>query len=274
MINIRINDRLYHFPSLWDELSAEDILFFSHKMVIREPVSTIKPALTLKILNLKVLKKESETDGELEYFYMKDSQGKAFLISAYALQLVSEKLDFMFAEKSIKEGKKQCYVHSRLTKNPVPELRVGKTVFDGPNQALSDITFHRFILSEHYYSLLVKSGDPVLLDKILGVLYIEEGESFSEDKWLLNHTRFKNVSQVEKYAIRLYYEGSKSFLSDKFPFVFGRKKSSRLSVVDGFMKIVNSLSGNDVTKHDKIRASPLYEVLYSLNDLIEKNEKL
>jgi len=274
VIHIRIADRLFEFPSGWDELTSEDILFFSHKMVIREPVSTIKPALTLKILNLKVLRKDSETDGELEYFYVKDSQGKVFRISVYALQLVSEKLDFMFAEKTLKEGNKQWYVHSRLTKNPVPELRVGKTVFYGPKQALSDISFHRFILSEHYYSLLVKSGDPVYLDKILGVLYIEDGESFSEDKWLLNHAHFKSVSQVEKYAIRLYYEGSRNFLSEKFPYVFGGKKSSRNSVVDGFMKIVNALSGNDVTKHDQIRASPLYEVLYCLNDLIEKNEKL
>lgn len=274
MINIKVNDRFYWFPSSWDELSSDELMFLVSKILRNQSIKIIKLTLTLKILSLRVMKKDSDEIEGLEYFSVVDKSKYEFQISSYALDLISEKLNFLFNEKTEKDGTSKTYVESKLTKNLIPEFSAGNIVFAGPKQALSDITFHQFILSEHYFTRYTKTNDVEHLNKFIASLYNRKSEDFSEDNISVNAALIAGICMSKKIAIKLFYEGSKAFLSEKFPLVFTGGVKGKLTIIDGYMKVINSLSGNDVTKHDEIRSSKLYEVMYALNDLIEKNKQI
>lgn len=273
MINIKINDRIFGFPSGWDELSQEELLFFCTKILRKESLHLIKISLALLMLKLRIVKKDSLVIDDVEYFTVIDEGRNMFNISTLAIDQVCDKLGFLITEKEEKEGVKPVLAASELTRNLLPEINLAHTEFTGPKQGLSDISFHQFILAEHYYHKYVREENVEFLDKLIAVLYPKKGEAFNESDVAANAALLAAMAASRKMAVRLFYEGSKWFLAKKFPLVWGGKGKGSANVVDGYMKVINALSGNDVTKHDVIRATALYEVMYALNDLIDKNEK-
>lgn len=274
MINIKINDRIYEFPGSWNELNQEELLFLCTRILRKESISMLKITMTLLLLKLRIVKKDSQVINDVEYFTVIDPARNIFDISSVAIDQVSEKLSFLFGEREDEHKQKQLYIESRLTKNLIPEITLGQHEFTGPKQALSDISFHQFILTEHHYNRYLNRQDYTALDKLIAILYPRTGEKFNETNVSPDAAILTALAMSRKLAVKLYYEGSKKYLAEKFPLVFSGKKAGNLSIVDGYMKVINSLSGNDVTKHDEIRATQLYEVLYAMNDLIEKNEKI
>jgi hypothetical protein len=294
MHKVKINDYISYLPSSWDELTRDNVFTLVRFLNTSQTETSLKLKILIAFLKLKLYKKDPILDPEdkktlLYFVYHKGS--KPFLISSQQLTDLLPALDFLF-ETITEKDKEYKVISSRLTKNPVPDLKWHGNPWPGPSEKLFNITFEEYIFSETNYINYLKSRDDKDLDKLIATLYRPQDPKYSvtdpfhqgDSRLPFNsHTIDARAKDIEKYpkdpkmAIVLFYQGCKTFLASQFPHVFERASDSKPNPL-GFLALVDALTDGDVTKTESVRKSLLYDIMVHLEQTaikaIEMKEKL
>ncbi|HAN78418.1 MAG TPA: hypothetical protein DCQ31_11950 [Bacteroidales bacterium] len=175
-----------------------------------------------------------------------------------------------------------------LDKWLIPFIQTKKTLFLGPLDRFSYMTFGEFIYADMLFMRYMQGNNEALLNSLLAVLYRENDKKalkktdkrvkFESSENDYRAKQLAEISALQKQAVLINYSGIRSSLEAKYPFVFGGKEqTSNLQVVNlgtsqsGWMTIRRNLA-ESVLNYDKIDSALLSDVLADFNEKLSKND--
>ena len=157
----------------------------------------------------------------------------------------------------------------------------GKTFFS-PLPQLRKVTFGQFIFIDSYFNRFSDHNRPEDLNKFLASLYTPIKGKFKQNYIDNYYPGFEKLEVVSKEAILINYMLVKQWLSVKYPLLFvtesednetpsAKKKTNQDPM--GWVKILESLIGDDISNHKKYTRLPLHNVLRFLTRKIKESAK-
>ena len=150
---------------------------------------------------------------------------------------------------------------------------------NAPRPRLEGMSFGQFMFVDSYYEVAITSEDPEHLKKFIACLYLPEGKPFSEQ---LIEDRADYVKLFfkpeEKTAISLNYRLVKEWICERYPLLFRKPISEAVaeqsrSQGSNWVKVYESLVGDDIVNQDKYSALPVHTVFRYLTTKLKENGK-
>ncbi len=148
-----------------------------------------------------------------------------------------------------------------------------------PRPRLEGMSFGQFMFVDTYYEIAITSEDPGQLNKFIACLYLPEGKPFSEQliKYRADYVKLF-FKPEEKTAISLNYRLVKEWICERYPLLF-RKPPVAEPVEAGrsrnqgsnWVKVYESLVGDDIVNQDKYSALPVHTVFRYLTNKLKEN---
>jgi len=311
MDKVYLNNDLYETASHWNELTREQLLKLTELMGDVTNLNEFMVKLWLDMLEFKVLKQREEIIENQVYFYLwkKTEQfkvphihtesayhyvtatikDKVYLISSQDLHFAASHLRWLFTEKM--EGQdiieNTFVLHSRLTKNLIPDLTHNKVKYYGPANALTNLTWAEYIFTETYFSRYEKTKNPKWRDLFFAVIYRQSktekeinSNDFNGDKRIpFNPAKteervkeLKSLSETYKNASLLFYEGCRAFIAKKFPYTFTVGGGSDDDAFQTMNELTITIKNEINEPLDNIRESLLYDMLNILENLAKRRK--
>lgn len=249
MNHVMIDKRSFLLPSTWNELSSWQVLLVAGLFTRKLSAAEFKLRALFGFLRIRpaMVKKIHPEDA-------------CFL---------SHSLDFLLKEVD-------------LTRNPLPQFRLGLRKFYGPSDGLLNCTFGEFTRACSLFEAYSASKEEAFLDEMVAVL-------FRPRKWFWNirryytddqdcrkrfvrrtlskrSARFSTLCPGIKNAAFLFFSGVLASLPRQFPFVYGQKETDGNSENNWATLIISLAEGRtDDESLEKITGSNLYNVLIGLN---------
>jgi len=148
-----------------------------------------------------------------------------------------------------------------------------------PKPKLSGITFGQFIFAESYFTSYQTDKNPIDLHKFVASLYLPKNLSFNENEirfWDLDN---KKVKPEILDAIVINYVLIKEWLANVYPMIFQTEqetdepKTHKKPGNSAWLKIFESVVGDDLVNHDRYALLPLHNVLRWMTNKIKENIK-
>lgn len=165
----------------------------------------------------------------------------------------------------------------------IPKVKTSSGHIVSPKPKLAGMTFAQFIFIESYFSSYQSDKNEADLHKFIASLYMPANRSFNENDvktWALSVTKIK--PQILD-AIVINYVLIKEWLALAYPLVFQReeeneevskpKKHNQPSNNSAWLKIYESVVGDDLVNHDRYAFIPLHNVLRWMTTKIKENIK-
>jgi hypothetical protein len=156
---------------------------------------------------------------------------------------------------------------------------------NAPRPRLEGMSFGQFMFVDTYYEVAITSEDPEHLNKFIACLYLPEGKPFKE-QLIEDRAAYVNLffKPEEKTAISLNYRLVKEWICERYPLLF--RKSSAAELVEAesvtqrsnskgsnWVKVYESLVGDDIVNQDKYSALPVHTVFRYLTTKLKENGK-
>jgi hypothetical protein len=285
MRTLTLNKDKFHLPSSWNELTREQLLRIGELAMTNRTPADYKLKLFLKVTNLRVEQhKEVMIDGE-PHFYMCSVNRHVHLVSLAALSEVIEALDWMFVKEENAENTERFVLSSRLTRNLIGDIKTPDGVWTGPADYLTNLSTAEYIRAEISFYKYHESQREEYLNALVATLWrpYAENQASTDNRIEFDDgadaSRAIAVRQVPHdvcNAILFFYSGSRNALRMKFRHSNESKgeKSSEKDIVMQFLRMINGLAENDVTKHEAIRKAPLMDTLVTIDELARQQKEL
>jgi len=157
----------------------------------------------------------------------------------------------------------------------------GKT-FYGSLPQLRKVTFGQFIFADSYFNQFSEHSLPEDLNKFLASLYTPISGRFKQSYIDKYYPCFEKLGADSKEAILINYMLVKQWLSVKYPLLFvsemedketaSQKKKTNHDPM-GWVKVLETLVGDDISNHKKYTCLPLHNVLRFLTRKIKESAK-
>lgn len=278
-------------PENWNELTKEQLLSFCRTLRYATSLDVLLVHFFLILSGLKFGPRQKPLIiDEIPYYFLKHRNTKDTLcISVQDILYAMNSLSFLFSI-----DQERTIIQSRLFQNLLPSIRVKGINLYGPESALFNITLDEFIRCETNFEKYKLTNDDAWLNRLIAVLYRRPDPhqntkyaSFSGDRRIVfndylvdnNISLVSAISPEYKLAILLFYEGSRWFImrgSNEFNIAFDDhidKTDNNKTTFQNFMDLVTALSNDDVTRMSIIRKTLLYDILYQLKSLAERQIK-
>jgi hypothetical protein len=148
---------------------------------------------------------------------------------------------------------------------------------NAPLPRLEGMSFGQFMFVDTYYEVSVLSEDSGQLDKFIACLYLPEGEQFSE-KQIENRADYVKMffKPEEKTAISLNYRLVKEWICERYPLLFRKPVAEAVaeqsrSQGSNWVKVYESLVGDDIVNQEKYAALPVHTVFRYLTQKLKEN---
>ncbi len=277
-------------PESWNELSKKQLLTLCSLVVTSYDRQSLLIKLLLVFAKLRFCQNNNAVYvNDVPHYWLKISYRKKALISVNDLAYAASPLEFIFTEE---DG--VIRLTSHLFENKLPFIKIGRTKLYGPDHALFNISFSEFIKLQTLYFQYSKTKDPIVLDRIVAVMYRcsdksnkPNSPSFSGDirvpfnDFLVDgdSSFVKILNSETKLAIFLFLEGCLWFIfkgSKLFEHAFteSETESNNSPPLHEFNKLINALSNDDPAHMKEIRQTPAYDIFYQLDALVLRNKKL
>lgn len=253
-------------PECMNEMTVKQLVFLSCQVEEGLPIQVIKTNMLLFCMGARVTSAPSlmREDG----LYGIRARRHTFRLSAGMLLEGTKVFDYLFVEG--RDGK--CYLDTRLTVCPFRRIRLGRRWFYAPDSALYGISYERYVFLESYFDRLQR--DEEMMYAFLGVLLRPREEWF--DKERLHVRAMRRVGARRSVLLMWYFVGSMRFIAEKFPRIFGGGGSGKGTVgslYDGQQRLLDFIAKADPERKMRMKHTELYEVLYSLDYIMEENER-
>ncbi|KAF0200635.1 MAG: hypothetical protein FD170_3384 [Bacteroidetes bacterium] len=242
-------------PQGWEKLSTENLEYLS-KLIISEASETeIMIRCFLKFAGMKIIKKDPVVVGsDLCYLFRKKGY-KNFLFDIERAAFAAEKMRFLVNPPTL-------FRLPERVKNYVPI-----------DWRLFSVSLEEYLLLDQYYNEFLKTRKASDLDVMMAIVYKPKGEKFDVSILAKLANRFKKVPLYRKYIVYLWFTAVKAWFINKYWFAFNRSSGGGESTPDEMvLGILSALNGGNVTLNKEILATSVHEVLYEINQLIERTE--
>ena len=297
MHTVTISEDQYSIPSRWNELNKEQLLNICRLSNLGLPPGEFKVLTLLNFLKLQPDQRPEATLAGRQYYYLRNPQGRVYMITAPDIHYLTASTKWLL-QKCDDENENTYVLKSRLSKNLIPSILIGGVTYYGPDDALTNCSYHEYMVAETALDNFRCSEDPKFVDRVIATLYrpsnpaidtsspdysgdirIKLNDYHIDDRIKL----FSRLTPETKTAIMFFYNGCRDYLTFKYPHVYeppddltynvkSKKKTS--SCFENHMRIITAISNNDVTKHSAIRESNLHEVLLAFEQMLIQQEKL
>ena len=239
---------VHEYPSSWNELSKEDLLYVSRLMNLNLPVEKFNIFLLRRFLGIPN-----------KFLFSIDS--KIFTELADTITFIHEKKE--------------------LTLNKLPELKIKKGLFSyilhGPESGMFNLSHEQFFgYCEPSFSNMISTGNNDYLDYLIASLYTFEKGVFNSSDVEKIKALVKRLKPEFKTAILLFYMGSKDFFAYKFPKLFknGSGNAKGLQSDLYFIELTDQLNSQNLSNNDQIKKTNILEVFMRLTKMIELSDQL
>lgn len=225
-------------PSAWDELTEQQFMAIARTIDGSEPDFRFLSMLTGIGQNL--LKK----------------------LSPFELFKLSEGIDFVGQPGNS---------HSAFIIGKIPG-----TDFFSPKPKLAGMTFGQFIFAESYYNDWISDSkqDETSLNNFIASLYIPSNEKFTNETMPVRVGKIANTDLDIRKAIAFNYSLVMIWLQKAYPLIFqtfsGDPDIDRADGIrpkqSGWLKLFESLVGDDLINRDRYAELPLHTVLRHLTN--------
>ena len=254
----------FQLPESMNEMTVKQLEFLAGLVANTDPIQEIKTKMLLFCMGAK-LKRLRKKD----VLYRIRAKRHTFKLQPeHLLQAVSH-FDYLFIEG---QGG-NCFLDTRLTVCPVSKIRLaGFWTFYAPAEALTDIVYDRYVFLETYFDRMQE--EPAMVYAFLGAMLRPREKQFRKDRLFLGLMRLLHPRKV--VLLSWFFIGSIRFIKDKFPKVFpesGGSKDKGGTLYDDQQRLLDFIAKADPDKKIRMKHTNLYEVLYSLNFIMEEAEK-
>lgn len=167
---------------------------------------------------------------------------------------------------------------------PHPGFIIGRiaclnTVLYAPKPKLQGVTFGQFIFAESYFSNYQTDNKPDDLCKFVASLYLPEGAQFSESLLERNFFMLKEANMEIPEAVSINYLLVREWLCLAYPLIFLKEEEDaeapkpKHTSRDGWIKIFESLVGDDIVNHERYALLPVHNVFRYMTAKIKESMK-
>jgi hypothetical protein len=153
-------------------------------------------------------------------------------------------------------------------------------VFTSPRPLLKGMTFGQFIFVDSFFRNYQQTKNREDLSRFLAALYLPAGKKFKEKLIENNSSILASIDAVTCEAIRLNYMLIFEWLMDLYPLVFPRDLETPKNIdkpkqrdPQSWVKIFDSLVGDDIINQDKYADLPLHNVFRFFTKNIKRRAK-
>jgi hypothetical protein len=148
-----------------------------------------------------------------------------------------------------------------------------------PRPRLEGLSFGQFMFVDTYYEVAITSDDPEHLNKFIACLYLPEGKPFNE-QLIEDRTDYVKLlfKPEEKTAISLNYRLVKEWICERYPLLFRKPvakpvQTKKVNQEKGsnWVKVYESLVGDDIVNQDRYAALPVHTVFRYLTQKLKEN---
>jgi hypothetical protein len=287
---ISINGDKYMLPTMWNELSREQLLDISNISLQPDTPVAVKTKTLFALLGISIPHfGERHIEGE-ECFYAGHGS-KTYLLRSSDILAMTDLLDFMFKITEDDKGNKQYQFHSKLFRQLIHYIYVSSKKWYGPDDGIANMLFAEFIRCETFYTQFLQSQDSFHADCLIATMYRPQVDGYNPEdvrfkgdrREPLNdfviHKRAKLLSTLPpqtRQAVLFFYEGCKTYLRLKYPNVFEEggdtvKKDS--DTFESYIRLATTLAKNDATQTEAWLGANLHAVMLAMdNARIEQKE--
>lgn len=262
MAKLHIGDFTYTLPDSMNDMTKNQLISLSQYVAAEVPIQDIKVKMLFTCLNA-VVKKEIDTG----VFKIQIEKNK-FDLTTEDVVNASAAFDYLFTDPD-KDG--NCFLDNRLIVNHYPELMIDGIEFHSPKKALEDLIYNQYIYLQTYD--VMKEKKPQAVYAWLGCMFRRDKSKFNPEE--LNIDQMKQIKPEVIVLMIWYWIGSCRFIADKFPRIFpdDGTSSAGANPYDGQQKLLNYIAKGDPEKKRAYKTDMLYDILYSLDYLLEREEK-
>lgn len=165
-----------------------------------------------------------------------------------------------------------------LTKNPVPEITIGKTTYYSARPRLSDMQWQHYNACNAAISVWLKNKNPEHLIMFLSHLYLKEKQEDESSR--MSPEELKKLSiincQLSIELILRFWEGCQRDLAKDFPHLFKKESGNKVKKTD-YMKqeseVTIFIGKQSFSKPDEVRSMFVRDALEYLEQNAEQVEK-
>jgi len=253
----------FELPKGMDEMTVKQLEFLSKLLERADPVQEIKTKMLLFCMGARLKRKRRK-----DTYYRVRAKRRTFKMSADNFVQAVSVFDYLFTED--KDG--NSFLDNRLTICPYPVIRIFGLRFYPPAQALTDIVYDRYVHLETYFERMQQ--EPKMIYPFLGTLLRPKEKQFDKNRLFLSLMRFVQPRKI--ILLTWFFIGSMRFIRDKFPKVFsasGKGTGKSTNLYDSQQLLLDFIAKADPDKKIRLKYTNLYEVLYSLNYIMEQAEQ-
>lgn len=166
----------------------------------------------------------------------------------------------------------------------IPYIKTQGKLLVSPKPKLVGMTIGQFIFVESYFSNYQENKNPLDLFKFVASLYLPEHRTFDENEITSGILVAEKIKPEILDAIVINYVLVKEWLAIAYPLVFQRDidtdesygkqtKTHKKPGNSGWLKIFESIVGDDLVNHDRYAILPLHNVLRWMTTKIIDNLK-
>lgn len=290
------------FESSWNELSLKK-LHTIYQIIMQDTEGEIAADTELAMKKIEVFHALTWIDPvylevkkkEFEASYM-DNTGE--LVFLEYLNDLLELVEPFFETFETEEGQTQWMISETLTKNPYPifELKekgkVGKSKFFGPKDECDNISMREFITLCAKLEAFEKTGAVKHIDNLIATLYrrpkpqtpdnleikydgdirlpyIEGGVEWREQK-------FKGINPAIKKLMGFWLLSCRMVFVNSYPLLFEVDDDNKREDKLKYLKLINALTNNDISKKDytlNMRANDVLPLLEAMESTRRERNK-
>ena len=260
MKTLHIGDFEFSLPEKMDEMTRNQLISLSRLVGTELPIQEIKVKMLFICLGAHV--KRMKNPG---YFRIKIDKHE-FAITAEDVTLSAAAFDYLFTEPD-KDGR--CFLNNRLTVNQYPEINIVGRKFYAPKTGMTDLLYNQYIYLQTYD--VMKERKPEAIYAWLGCMFRRDKSRFNPDDLNLKH--MKRLKPEVVILTIWFWIGSCRFIAEKFDRVFSGGEAATGNPYDGQQKLLDYIAKADPEKKRAYKKDMLYNILYSLDYLLEQEEK-
>jgi len=236
-------------PRNYAEMTEKQVRYVAHLQVKGNKEEWIWTKCLIRFTGIKPIGGTSEV-----YYFAKKHLKGFFSLTIEETFDFSKKLDFVTKR----------YVGIR------PMAKIGK--YRPCDEQMSDTTFLQYVDAENFYQEFIFTKNVDALHNLMATLFQLPGEKYSNDLSKKHIKRMKRCPEVEKLMVVMWFIGIKEYFSDKYKFLFQRVDADEdepttapdmLGIVHNQLRM---LTAGDITKEEKVLASPTWSALAELDD--------
>lgn len=187
-----------------------------------------------------------------------------------------------------KDGKDRPVLDLDFVHNPIPEIKLGKTIYKGPGTALQDCEYAQlFVYAHNAYIDFSKTMQDKHLDRLVAALYMPAGSEFKAQDMISRAGKFKDIPLDLKFGVYLFFASCMKFIATNTALPIGGGVTVDISILfksdggSGSMKgigaigVIYDLAADGVFGDaDKTGHQNAYDVLIRIIQLDQKAKKL